>query len=182
MKFIPTDFPELIIVEPLVIGDERGYFYESYQDEKFKAGGINAHFVQDNQSKSCYGVIRGMHYQIGEYAQAKLVRVLQGEVLDAVVDLRRSSPTFGKKFEILLSAENKKMLYIPRGFAHGFSVLSDEAVFVYKCDNYYSKQHERGMLYNDPAMEIDWRIAPEKALISEKDLLLPVFAQADYDF
>jgi dTDP-4-dehydrorhamnose 3,5-epimerase len=140
MPFIKTDFPGLIVFEPKVFGDHRGYFYESYNAKSFKEGGINADFVQDNQARSTYGVLRGLHYQLGEHAQAKLVRVIEGTVLDVVVDLREGSPTYGKSYGIELSAENKRQLFVPRGFAHGYVVLSETAEFFYKCDNFYNKE------------------------------------------
>ncbi len=175
MPFLSTPFPDLIVFEPKVWGDARGYFYESYQYERFAEAGIDAVFVQDNQARSTYGVLRGLHYQLGEHAQAKLVRVIEGEVLDVVVDLREGSPTYGQSYSILLSAENKKQLFVPRGFAHGYVVLSPTAEFFYKCDNYYNKASEGGLLYNDPQLKIDWQIELEEAQLSEKDLILPHF-------
>ncbi|MBL4648578.1 MAG: dTDP-4-dehydrorhamnose 3,5-epimerase, partial [Aureispira sp.] len=147
MPFIKTDFPGLIVFEPKVFGDHRGYFYESYNAKSFKEGGIEADFVQDNQARSTYGVLRGLHYQLGEHAQAKLVRVIEGTVLDVVVDLREGSPTYGQSYEIELSAENKRQLFVPRGFAHGYVVLSETAEFFYKCDNFYNKESEGGLIY-----------------------------------
>jgi dTDP-4-dehydrorhamnose 3,5-epimerase len=167
------------VIEPAVFCDERGFFQESYNKNAFEhAIGREINFVQDNQSFSKYGVIRALHYQIGDFAQAKLVRVLNGEVLDIAVDLRRSSPTFGQHFSIKLSGENNKQLFIPRGFAHGFSVLSETADFFYKCDNYYDKSSEGGIIYNDAEIGIDWEISSENALISEKDLQLPTLSKA----
>lgn len=170
MKVEQTSFKDLIICKPSVYTDERGYFYESYKESVFQElTGLSPQFVQDNQSRSSYGVLRGLHFQIGDSAQAKLVRVLEGEVLDVVVDLRVDEPTFGKSFAITLSAQNKTQLYIPRGFAHGFLVLSEYATFFYKCDNYYDKKSERGLKYNDPALDIDWQLQPEDLILSEKD-------------
>ena len=169
MNFIKTDIEGLVVVEPRVFEDDRGYFFESYNENEFIKNGINCKFVQDNQSKSTYGVIRGMHSQQGEHAQAKLVRVLKGEVLDVVVDIRKNSATFGKIFSIKLTAENKKQLFIPRGFLHGFAVLSEEAIFTYKCDNFYCKESEFGVRYNDPDLNIDWKIQKDKIIASEKD-------------
>ncbi|MBQ8660370.1 MAG: dTDP-4-dehydrorhamnose 3,5-epimerase, partial [Alphaproteobacteria bacterium] len=151
--------------------DARGYFFESYNEDEFVKNGITNKFVQDNQSKSSFGVIRGLHCQLGEHAQAKLVRVLEGKVLDVAVDVRRNSPTFGKHVAVELSAENKRQLFIPRGFLHGFSVLSDTAVFAYKCDNLYCKDSEFGIRYDDPEIGIDWKIPLDKVITSEKDNL-----------
>jgi len=175
MPFIPTIFPGLIIIEPAVFEDARGYFFESYNERSFTNGGIDIKFVQDNQSRSCYGAIRGLHYQAPPYAQTKLIRVLNGTIIDSVLDLRQGSPTFGESFSLELSAENKKQLLVPRGFAHGFSVISKIADVMYKCDAYYNKESERGILYNDAALKIDWQIPPDKAVVSDKDLLLPLF-------
>ncbi len=169
MNFIKTAIDGVIIVEPQVFADERGYFFESYNQEAFAAAGIKAKFVQDNQSCSSYGVIRGLHCQQGAHAQAKLVRVLEGKVLDVAVDIREGSPTFGKHVAIELSAENKRQLYIPRGFLHGFSVLSNQAVFAYKCDNFYCHEAEAGVRWNDAEIGIDWRIPADKVIISAKD-------------
>lgn len=171
MNFVKTEIEGVIIVEPRVFEDSRGYFFESYNEAEFVANGITARFVQDNQSKSFYGVIRGLHCQLGEHAQAKLVRVLSGKVLDIAVDIRKDSPTFGKYVAVELSAENKRQLFIPRGFLHGFSVLSDEAVFAYKCDNLYCKAAEFGIRYDDPEIGIDWQIPSDKVITSEKDRL-----------
>ncbi|MBP3615333.1 MAG: dTDP-4-dehydrorhamnose 3,5-epimerase [Alphaproteobacteria bacterium] len=171
MNFIKTDIDGVIIVEPRVFEDARGYFFESYNEDEFVKNGITNKFVQDNQSKSSFGVIRGLHCQLGEHAQAKLVRVLEGKVLDVAVDVRRNSPTFGKHVAVELSAENKRQLFIPRGFLHGFSVLSDTAVFAYKCDNLYCKDSEFGIRYDDPEIGIDWKIPLDKVITSEKDNL-----------
>jgi len=171
MKITPTNFDDLFIIEPTVYGDARGYFFESFHQKKFEeATGIQCEFVQDNQSHSSFGVIRGLHMQVPPRAQAKLVRVLKGKVLDVVVDLRKEKSTFGKSYAIELSAENKKQLYIPRGFAHGIAVISEEAEFFYKCDNYYSPENERGIMYNDASLNIDWRIDAGDRIISDKDL------------
>jgi dTDP-4-dehydrorhamnose 3,5-epimerase len=175
MPFTATPLPGVFIFEPSVYPDDRGYFFESYNKRVFEANQIPNEFVQDNQSFSCYGVIRGLHYQLEPYAQSKLVRVLQGSVLDVVVDLRLGSAGFGKSYSIELSAENKKQIFIPKGFAHGFSVLSETAEISYKCDQVYNKQSEGGIRYNDPELNIDWKIPPHKALISQKDARLPDF-------
>jgi len=175
MSFAQTSFPGLIIVEPAVLADSRGYFFESFNEKRFAENGVPANFVQDNQSRSFYGVIRGLHYQLPPHAQTKLVRVLGGAIIDVVLDLRTGSPTFGKTFSIELSAENKKQLLVPRGFAHGFSVISETAEVMYKCDAYYHRDSERGILYNDPALAIDWQIPANKAVVSDKDQLHPLF-------
>lgn len=175
MNFIKTPIDGLFLLDPKVFRDERGYFFESYSEETFKRAGLSYYFLQDNQSKSDYGTIRGLHFQKGENAQAKLVRVLEGKVLDVVVDLRRYSKTFGEYFTVELSAENNRQMLIPRGFAHGFSVLSESAVFSYKCDNLYNKASEGGIIYNDKKLNIDWKIEEEKQILSEKDLLLQTF-------
>lgn len=177
MPFVPTKFPGLIVFEPKIWGDDRGYFYESYNLNAFKEAGIDNVFVQDNQARSTYGVLRGLHYQLGEHAQAKLVRVIEGSVLDVVVDLREGSPTYGESFSIELSAENKKQLFVPRGFAHGYVVLSETAEFFYKCDNFYNKESEGGLIYNDPQLKIDWRIDLNDAVLSDKDKILPVLGE-----
>lgn len=175
MPIIETALPGLKIIEPRVFEDERGYFYEAYNQRVFEEIGIHANFVQDNQARSTYGVLRGLHYQIGEYAQAKLVRVIDGEVLDVVVDIRKDSPTYGRWLSIRLSAENKRQVFVPRGFAHGYAVLSPTAEFFYKCDNFYSKEHEGGIRYDDPRIGIDWQLPPDKIILSEKDKMLPGF-------
>lgn len=169
MEIIKTDFEGLVVVKPVVFTDNRGYFYETYNVNKYKDLGITNNFVQDNESKSNFGTIRGLHSQIGEFAQAKLVRAQQGKVLDVVVDIRKDSKTFGKYFSIELSDENKLQLMIPRGFLHGFSVLSETAIFCYKCDNFYNKESERAVLWNDIDLNIDWKIDKNKAIVSEKD-------------
>ncbi len=168
-KFIKTDINNVIIVEPRVFGDERGYFMETYQKEAFALGGIDADFVQDNQSKSKKGVLRGLHFQ-KTHPQAKLVRVIKGEVFDVAVDLRKDSETYGKWVGVLLSEQNKRQLFVPRGFAHGFLVLSEEAEFVYKCDDYYHPEDESGIAWNDPTINISWPISEDMTvLLSEKD-------------
>lgn len=182
MPFTKTDIPDLLVFEPAVFGDSRGYFFESYNQRVFQKEGIDIQFIQDNQSSSSYGVIRGLHYQLPPHAQTKLVRVLHGEILDAVVDIRKGSPTFGKAFTILLSAENKKQLFIPVGFAHGFSVLSEKAAVMYKCDNFYNKESEAGIIYNDPALAIDWKIPADRAIVSDKDIILPTLADCKNSF
>ena len=170
MPFIETKILGVVIFEPRIFTDDRGYFFETYNEKVFKEGGIDADFVQDNQSKSSYGVIRGLHFQKGEHAQAKLVRVLQGTVLDVAVDLRSGSETFGRHVAVELSDVNNLQLFIPRGFAHGFSVLSKTAVFAYKCDNFYNKESEGAILFNDKNLNIDWKIDISKAILSQKDL------------
>jgi len=182
MNIVETFIPDLVIIEPKVFEDQRGYFFESYSAESLKKAGINTVFVQDNESKSSFGVLRGLHYQLAPYAQTKLVRVVQGEVFDVAVDLRKNSPTFGKWYGLVLSAENKKQLFVPQGFAHGFAVLSETAVFSYKCDNYYSPKAERGILYNDPKLNIDWNIDLSKAIISPKDQVHPDLEHAEINF
>lgn len=177
-----TGIPDLVILNPRVFKDKRGYFFESYNQKLLESHGLHYHFVQDNQAASTYGVLRGLHYQTGAFAQAKLVRVIEGVVLDVVVDLRKGSPTFGQSCSVVLSAKNKKQLMVPRGFAHGYIVLSETAEFFYKCDNYYSKAHEGGIIYNDPKLQIDWQVPTKELLISEKDKVLPVFDKANHDF
>ena len=175
MNIIETALPGVLIVEPKVFGDARGYFFESWNQATFEAAGITNKWVQDNESKSCYGVLRGLHYQAAPYTQAKIVRVIAGAVLDVAVDIRKGSPTYGKHVTVELSAENKRQLYIPRGFAHGFAVLSDEAVFAYKCDNIYMPSSERGIMFNDPDLAIDWHVSPGQWILSEKDKKHPAF-------
>jgi dTDP-4-dehydrorhamnose 3,5-epimerase len=172
MPFITTDIPDLLVYEPTVFEDSRGYFFESYNQQAFTAAGVDINFVQDNQAKSSYGVIRGLHYQLNPAAQTKLVRTLVGTILDVVVDIRVGSPTYGKVFSVELSAENKKQLLVPKGFAHGYSVLSDISVVMYKCDAFYSRQNEGGISYNDPKLAIDWKVPADKAIVSEKDTVL----------
>ena len=182
MKIIETSIPGLLILEPRVFADPRGYFLESYNQQKLSEAGISTVFVQDNESKSGRGVIRGLHYQLEPYAQSKLVRVIQGSVYDVAVDCRKGSPTFGQSFGLELSEENKLQFFIPKGFAHGFSVLSETAVFSYKCDAFYNPAAERGILYNDPALQINWRIDVSEAIVSGKDAILPLFADAEMNF
>lgn len=174
MRFIETQLKGCFILEPKIINDERGYFMESFNAKTFQEGiGQNVTFVQDNQSFSTRGVLRGLHYQCGEHAQAKLVRVLQGEVLDVAVDLRPESETFGQYEAVLLSSENQKQFFVPRGFAHGFLVLSETATFFYKCDNFYNKENEGGLIYNDETLNINWDFPSQDLIISEKDQILP---------
>ena len=173
MSFTTTPIQNLIVFEPAVFRDERGYFYESYNQKVWEDAGISTVFVQDNQARSTRGVLRGLHYQLGEMAQAKLVRVTEGEVLDVVVDLREASVTFGQWYSIRLSAENRRQLFVPRNFAHGYIVLSDQAEFAYKCDNFYSKNHEGGVRFDDPELAINWELNLEQVLVSAKDVALP---------
>jgi dTDP-4-dehydrorhamnose 3,5-epimerase len=182
MPFIKTSIAGLLIFEPKVFEDNRGYFFESYSEKAFKEEGIDVDFVQDNQSRSAYGVIRGLHYQMNPHAQTKLVRVLSGTIFDIAVDMRKGSPTFGQSFGIELSAENKKQLLVPQGFAHGFSVLSETAEILYKCDAFYNKASEAGIIYNDPFLNIDWKIPAEEAIVSDKDQQLPTFADCINNF
>lgn len=179
MLCIETGLSGCVILEPKIIRDERGYFMESFNEKTFAAvSGQEVHFVQDNQSHSTQGVLRGLHYQCGQHAQAKLVRVIHGEVLDVAVDIRPESPTYGQHVAVHLSAENQRQLFIPRGFAHGFLVLSATATFFYKCDNFYDKESEGGILFDDPDLGIDWQFSLEKVLVSEKDKNLPTFKNA----
>lgn len=182
MPFIQTGFPGLQIFEPKVFEDSRGYFFESYNKETCSSGGIHTIFVQDNQARSVYGVVRGLHYQLNPQAQTKFIRVLSGTILDVVLDIRVGSPTYGKHFAIELSAENKKQLYIPHGFAHGYSVLSETAEVFYKCDALYNKELEAGIQFYDPALQIDWKIPAEKQIISDKDKQQPTFENAKNNF
>jgi dTDP-4-dehydrorhamnose 3,5-epimerase len=179
MKFIPTKLEGCYIIEPKIINDGRGYFMESFNENTFQKGiGQNVHFVQDNQSFSTKGVFRGLHYQVGEHGQAKLVRVLSGEVLDVAVDIRPNSKTFGQHVSVLLSAEKQNQFFVPRGFAHGFLVLSDTATFFYKCDNFYNKESEGGIIFNDKTLNIDWSFPENELIISEKDKVQPVLENA----
>ncbi len=180
MKVEKTFIKDILIIEPDVFGDDRGYFYESFSTKKYKSYGIDLNFVQDNISRSKYGTLRGLHYQAGEKAQGKLCQVIKGSVLDVAVDIRFNSPTFGKYFSVELSEENHLQLWIPKGFAHGFSVLSDEAVFHYKCTDFYSKPDERAIIYNDPDLNIDWRVG--KPIVSEKDKQAKPFKEIEKDF
>lgn len=181
-NFIPTEIKGLVVIEPSIFEDDRGYFFESFNQKEFeeKIGPIS--FVQDNQSFSQYGVLRGLHYQLEPSAQAKLVSVPMGTVLDVAVDIRKGSPTYGKHFAIELSSENKKQLFIPRGFAHGFVVLSKEAIFAYKCDNFYHRESESGIRYDDPALGINWILPAEDLIISEKDIQLKTLSEAVNNF
>lgn len=182
MEIIQTPIAGLMIIKPRVFEDARGFFCESYNRKVFVEAGINLDFCQDNQSKSSYGVIRGLHYQLYPQSQSKLVSVTIGSVWDVAVDLRKDSPTFGQWYGIELSADNKLQFLIPQGFAHGFSVISETALFAYKCDNFYNQTLERGVLYNDPALNIDWKIPADKAIISPKDLAHPLLKDADMNF
>ncbi len=182
MKIVETGFEGLYIIEPDVFKDERGYFFESFNKEKFSVLGIEFNPMQDNESKSSAGVIRGLHYQLNPAAQAKLIRVVSGSIFDVVVDLRKKSRTFGRWFGVELDEEGKKQLYIPRGFAHGFSVISDNAVIQYKCDNLYNSKMERGISPFDPALGINWRSDIKNAIISNKDKAAPLFADAEMNF
>jgi dTDP-4-dehydrorhamnose 3,5-epimerase len=173
MKFTACELPGLIVCEPTVFGDSRGYFFEAYNKALFHKNGIEYNFVQDNQSRSSYGVIRGLHYQLNPFAQVKLVRVLEGVIFDVAVDIRRGSPTFGKHFGIELSADNQKQLLIPAGFAHGFSVLSETASVLYKCNEFYHKESEGGIRFDDPELNIDWKVDVKDAIVSSKDIELP---------
>jgi dTDP-4-dehydrorhamnose 3,5-epimerase len=176
MRVEQTPLKDCYIIHDTVFADERGYFFESFNQQKFQSlTGLDVSFVQDNQSKSSKGVLRGMHYQLGKHSQAKLVRVLDGAVLDIAVDLRKESSTFGQSFSIELSAENHKQLFVPRGFAHGFVVLSETATFFYKCDNLYNKESEGGFIYNDTTININWQLDSESLVLSEKDKELPSF-------
>ena len=182
MNIIKTEFPGLIIIEPKVFGDARGYFFESYNAKMMSDAGIQTEFRQDNQSFSKYGVIRGLHFQRHPHSQTKLIRALEGTIYDVALDLRKGSPTFGKWFGLELSAENKRQLFIPQGFAHGFSVLSEQATIFYKCDNFYHPQSEGGVLYNDPALCIDWKVDAAKTVVSDRDKILPAFSQIETNF
>ena len=178
MKVIKTDIEGVVILEPEVYTDERGYFFESYSQQRFDEVVSPIRFVQENESKSRYGVIRGLHYQRGDAAQAKLVSVVRGCILDIAVDIRKSSPTFGKYVAVEISEDNKRQIFVPRGFAHGFAVLSDEAVLQYKCDNYYAPSEERGIAWNDPAIGIEWGIPEDIATLSNKDIQNPWLTDA----
>jgi len=182
MEIQITPIEGLIIITPKVFSDDRGYFMETYHADRYKEAGLPASFVQDNESKSTRGVIRGLHYQLNPYSQGKLVRVIKGSVFDVAVDLRKNSPTFGQWYGVELTAENKKQFFIPQGFAHGFSVLSDVAIFTYKCDQYYNPQQERGIIYNDPDLNIDWKIPDSEAIVSEKDKKNKSLREADINF
>jgi dTDP-4-dehydrorhamnose 3,5-epimerase len=180
MNFVRTEIPEVVIIEPEVHGDARGYFVETFRQDKLEAFlGFRVNFCQDNESKSSFGVLRGLHYQLPPATQTKLVRVIEGRVLDVAVDIRQGSPTFGKHVAVELSEANKRQIFIPRGFAHGFVVLSDEATFAYKVDNYYSSENDRGMAFDDPELGIDWQIDRKKMQLSEKDTKQPAFGDAE---
>ena len=182
MQVLQTKIPGLLIIEPKVFKDQRGYFFESYSYRKYQKFGIENEFVQDNVSSSVRGVIRGLHYQLSPYAQGKLIQVLKGKVLDVVVDLRQGSPTFGEHLALELSDENHRQFFVPRGFAHGFSVLSEEVLFSYKCDNYYNKESERGINFNDSSLNIDWQIPESEIIVSPKDQALPSLEEAEKNF
>lgn len=182
MKIIETRFPDLYIIQPQVWGDSRGFFLESFNANILSKAGIKYNFVQDNHSKSTFGVVRGLHFQKGKFAQTKLVRVVVGKVLDVAVDLRKGSPTYMEHFSIELSDENHTQLLIPKGFAHGFSVLSETAEFLYKCDQFYNKESEGGIHYADPELNIDWGLGDTKCNVSEKDLANKVSREADFDY
>ena len=179
MPFISTPIAGLLVFEPRIFEDSRGYFFESYNAEVFREAGIDTVFVQDNQAASTRGVLRGMHYQLGEAAQAKLVRVIEGEVFDVAVDMREGSPTYGQYFGELLSGANQRQLFVPRGFAHGYLVTSERAVFAYKCDNFYAPEAEAGLCYNDPAIGINWPEVPGGYILSDRDLAWDTIAQND---
>lgn len=176
------DIPDLLVIEPKVFEDSRGYFFETWNEKNALKSGLKFHPVQHNESKSDYGVIRGLHYQLNPYAQAKLVRVIYGKVLDVALDLRKNSPGFGKHYSIILSSENKKQLFIPKGFAHGFAVLSEYAIFSYMCDEYYNPESERGIAFNDKSLNINWKVPFESAIISEKDQNNPDLYNAEHNF
>lgn len=182
MQIIETKIPGLLIIEPKVFSDDRGYFYETFQNRRYKESGIDAEFIQDNEAYSGYGVVRGLHYQLAPYSQAKLVRVIQGTVYDVAMDIRKGSPTFGQWVGIELSETNKRQFFVPKGFAHGYSVISKSAIFSYKCDNLYHPQSERGININDPSLDINWMIPENEMIISPKDLVLPIFEQAEINF
>ncbi len=181
MKIRETPLKDCYIIEPTIFEDDRGYFFEKYNEQKFEdLTGMNGHFVQDNISKSTYGVLRGLHLQKGEHAQAKLVSCLEGKVWDVAVDLRENSPSYGKWYGIELSDENKLQFYVPRGFGHGFSVLSETAVFAYKCDNFYNKESEGGIMWNDPELGIDWKLPEQDIQLSEKDKVQQLFSEKNF--
>jgi dTDP-4-dehydrorhamnose 3,5-epimerase len=182
MKVIKTAIEDVVIIEPDVFGDARGYFFESYSQKKFNEQVREVKFVQDNESKSKYGVLRGLHFQKGKDAQSKLVRVVKGRVLDVAVDIRKGSPTFGKYVAVELTEDNHRQLFVPRGFAHGFSVLSEEAIFQYKCDNLYAPQAEGAIAWNDPEIGIDWGLPAEDVLLSAKDAAHPLLKDSEYLF
>ena len=182
MNVIKTSIDGVVIIEPRLFKDVRGYFFESFNQQKFEEKVCHTTFVQDNESKSSYGVIRGLHFQKPPFAQSKLVRVVKGAVLDVAVDIRKGSPTFGQHVSVELTDENHRQFFIPRGFAHGFSVLSEEVVFQYKCDNFYAPQSEGAIAWDDPDLEIDWRMPADKVLLSEKDRVHPRLKNAEWLF
>lgn len=182
MPFVETGIPGLWLFEPIVFEDDRGFFFESFNKKIFERQGITENFIQDNQSKSRYGVIRGLHYQQAPNAQSKLVRALTGKVLDVAVDIRKGSPTYGRVYRVELSSENKRQLYIPKGFAHGFSVLSETAEVLYKCDAFYSKESEAGIMFNDDVLRVDWQIPAASVIVSDKDRKLPSLAECSNNF
>jgi dTDP-4-dehydrorhamnose 3,5-epimerase len=182
MKIIDTPIKDLLIIEPRVFGDSRGYFFESFNKKVFEDYGLNYNFVQDNESMSNFGVLRGLHYQLAPYSQAKLVRVVKGSVYDVAVDLRKGSPTYCKWFGVELTDENKKLFLIPEGFAHGFVVLSEEVVFQYKCTDFYHPECERGIIFNDPDLNIDWKLQEKDIHLSKKDSELPIFSKSEHNF
>ena len=182
MPFSKTEFPGLLVFDPKVFEDNRGYFFESYNKRIFSGEGVEINFIQDNQASSSFGVIRGLHFQNDPFAQTKLIRVLSGKIIDAVVDIRKNSPTYGKAYTIMLSAENKKQLLVPKGFAHGYSVISDTAEVFYKCDEFYHKETEGGIAWNDPALKIEWRIPTDKITVSDKDKLHPLLQNSLHNF
>lgn len=182
MSFVKTGFPGLFLINPNIFEDRRGYFYESYNQKTFQEAGIDYQFIQDNQAQSIYGVVRGLHFQSPPYAQTKLIRAIEGAILDVAVDIRKGSPTYGKVFTVELSSENRKQLLVPKGFAHGYSVISPTAEVLYKCDAFYHKSSEAGILCNDEALEINWRVPTEKMVLSEKDKAYPSLVEINTPF
>ena len=182
MKFIKTEIRDVVILEPTVYKDDRGYFFESYNKEQFNEHVGNVNFIQDNQSKSVKGVLRGLHFQRPPFTQAKLVRCLEGTIVDVAVDVRKGSPTYGQHVSVELSAENKKQLFVPRGFAHGFSVISETATVMYKIDNKFAPKYDQGILYNDTDLAVDWKLKPEEVILSDKDKELKTFKESDIPF
>ena len=182
-QFVPQTIPDVLLIKPKIFGDNRGYFFESFrQDQLEQALGHSVHFVQDNESKSSKGVLRGLHFQIPPYAQSKLIRVVKGEILDVAVDIRHGSPTYGQYFEVQLNEDNKHQLFVPRGFAHGFVVLSDEAIVTYKVDNYYAPDHDRGLAFDDSSLGINWRLPKDQLQLSEKDQKQPSLSELEQYF
>ncbi|MDR1810726.1 MAG: dTDP-4-dehydrorhamnose 3,5-epimerase [Prevotella sp.] len=182
MNIIKTEIDGVVIIEPKVFADARGYFFESFSQKLFEEQVCRTTFVQDNESKSSYGVLRGLHFQKPPFTQSKLVRVVQGKALDVAVDIRKGSPTFGKHVAVELTEDNKRQFFVPRGFAHGFAVLSETVIFQYKCDNYYAPQHEGALAWDDPDLGIDWKVSPDKVILSEKDKLHKRLKDADFLF